>query len=138
MTFSYNVCGKPRLADEWLSRPIEFNLAHSAGVGLCAVAIGHRVGVDLEQIRPNPSCMEIAQRFFAPAEVAALSRLTGDDLIRAFYRCWTRKEAYLKATGLGLSLPLASFVVPVWDRTKMLLFSGTRISGNNRNGCYGI
>jgi 4'-phosphopantetheinyl transferase len=117
IVFTCNAHGKLRLGNDWTAAQLEFNLAHSDGVGLYAFAIGHQVGVDLERIRRNVSHLEIARNFFAPAEIEALSGLTGDDQVAAFYRCWTRKEAYAKAIGLGFSLPLDSFIVPVRPET---------------------
>ena len=102
--------GKPMLPPP---SPLHFNVSHSGSVGLVAVALGREVGVDVEQIRPLRSLRAIARRFFAPAEVAALERLAPSDFVAGFYRCWTRKEAYVKARGLGLSLPLEGFEVAV-------------------------
>jgi 4'-phosphopantetheinyl transferase len=88
---------------------VSFNVSHSGSLGLIAIAEGaHRIGVDVEQVRPGPDVRALAGRFFHPEEAAAV----GDDRA-AFFRCWTRKEAVVKALGLGLAHPLKSFVVDV-------------------------
>jgi Phosphopantetheinyl transferase len=101
--------GKPALENLGL----EFNLSHSGGCGLLAVTRGRRVGVDGERVRADFAGEDIARRFFAPAEVDALAASAPGEYVAAFFRCWTRKEAYVKARGDGLSLPLDRFVVPL-------------------------
>jgi 4'-phosphopantetheinyl transferase len=105
--------GKPFLEDGNGQRPLEFNLSHSGGLALLAVTRGRPVGVDIERIRPEADDERIAQRFFSPEEVAALAAVPSERRSEAFFACWTRKEAYLKARGVGLSLPLRSFAVSV-------------------------
>ncbi len=102
--------GKPHLADE---PALAFNLSHSGPLALLAVARARPIGVDVEQVRALPDAGLVAGRFFAPAEVQAWVRFSGAAQTRAFYACWTRKEAYLKALGSGLARPLDSFVVSV-------------------------
>jgi 4'-phosphopantetheinyl transferase len=80
-------------------------------MALIAVAIGREVGVDLEHIRPLSDAEAIARRFFSPAETAALLSVPEYARIRAFFNCWTRKEAYIKAIGDGLTFPLDQFEV---------------------------
>jgi 4'-phosphopantetheinyl transferase len=99
--------GKPALENPGL----EFNLSHSGGCGLIAITRGRRVGVDVEGIRTDFACEEIARRFFAPAEVEALAASAPHEYAAAFFRCWTRKEAYVKARGDGLTLALDRFEV---------------------------
>lgn len=111
VTFELGQHGKPRLTSDFAE--IHFNTAHSNELAVFAVAIGHELGVDLERVQPNIRCLEIARHFFAPEEQEVLENLAGEDRVRAFYRCWTRKEAYVKAIGAGLFLPLDSFVVSV-------------------------
>jgi len=108
--FSYNSHGKPSLvvAD---AEPLRFNLSHSQELALIAVTQNCNVGVDLEYIRSDFPCQEIAGRFFSPTEVAVLRSLPPHLQITAFFNCWTRKEAFIKATGKGLSLPLDKFDV---------------------------
>ena len=105
--FGYGDRGKPTLS-HCASAPF-FNLSHSGDFAALAVARCGDVGIDVEQIRPVGS--EIAQRFFTDGEKAILARLSGSEWRQAFYRCWTRKEAVLKANGKGLSGGLASFDV---------------------------
>jgi 4'-phosphopantetheinyl transferase len=105
--------GKPALADPGAAGRLEFNLTHSGGCALVAVVRGRRVGVDVEQIRTDLATMEVARRFFARGEVDALAAVVSDERTTAFYRCWTRKEAYVKARGDGLSLSLDRFEVPL-------------------------
>jgi 4'-phosphopantetheinyl transferase len=112
ISFDQNAFGKPRLTGTYYP-DLRFNLAHSSGLALYVIANGREVGVDLERMEPRFATMSLARSLFAPEEVAALSILSNEDFVAAFYRCWTRKEAYVKAKGLGLSLPLKSFVVSV-------------------------
>jgi 4'-phosphopantetheinyl transferase len=98
--------GKPELAQEF---SLTFNLSHSRSIGILAVAPGEPVGVDVEDVRPIEP--EVAARYFSAAELAALNQLRGDDWLTGFYRCWTRKEAILKAEGVGLYRALDSFDV---------------------------
>jgi medium-chain acyl-[acyl-carrier-protein] hydrolase len=121
LAFSYNPQGKPALAGP---SELAFNLAHSHGLALVAVTRRREVGVDLELIRPEFAGEQVAERFFSPVEVAALSTLEASRRQEAFFACWTRKEAYLKATGKGLSLALDSFDVSVVPGEAALL--GTR------------
>src|SRR6266571_3882547 len=110
--FAYNAFGKPDLDPEFASR-LKFNLSHSAGVALIAIATESNVGVDLEYIRAQSDYAEVARHFFSAAEVDQLSALPDHLYAEAFIGCWTKKEAYVKARGRGLALPLQSFTVPL-------------------------
>ena len=103
--------GKPAL----LAAPegLEFNLTHADWCAVVAVAQGRRVGVDVEGIRLGHSGMDVARRFFARAEVDTLLAVPPEERAATFVRCWTRKEAYVKARGDGLSLTLQHFEVPL-------------------------
>jgi 4'-phosphopantetheinyl transferase len=109
--FGYHPEGKPYLPQDWGAGGLRFNLAHSHGLGLYALARDREVGIDLERCSPKIDCEPIAGQFFSPREVRALQALPARERIKAFYACWTRKEAYLKARGEGLSLPLDGFDV---------------------------
>ncbi len=111
LRFRYNFYGKPSLAAEFDATSIKFNLSHSHGLAVFAVACGREIGVDLEMIRDNFATMEIAEQFFSAREVAALQTLSPELRTPAFFNCWTRKEAYIKARGEGLSFPLDCFDV---------------------------
>jgi medium-chain acyl-[acyl-carrier-protein] hydrolase len=107
----YNSHGKPAASGESDRGGVKFNVSHSGELLFLAIAQGREVGVDVERLRPLPDWRELAGRFFAPAEVAGLDRLPAPERERAFFQCWTRKEAYIKAHGLGLTLPLDQFAV---------------------------
>lgn len=111
LRFRTNEHGKPLLAGEAGSAGLEFNLSHSHEVALVAVAFHRRVGVDVERIRPELAGERIARRFFSPGETEALLSLPAPARAAAFFRCWTRKEAFLKARGEGLTLRLDQFDV---------------------------
>lgn len=111
LQFSTGTRGKPMLAHP--SGALQFNLAHSGRLALVAVARTRPVGVDIEAIRAETRIMPIAQRHFSPRETAALAELPEAARVEAFYRCWTRKEAFLKARGEGLLWPLDQFDVSV-------------------------
>ena len=105
--------GKPRLAPVHRSANVEFNLSHSGVLALYAFTSGRAVGVDVELIREVPDTDDLAERFFSPMEVASLRALPLDRRSLAFLACWTRKEAFIKALGLGLSCPLDAFDVTI-------------------------
>jgi len=111
LSFSAEMGVKPELASEFRSTGIHFNLSHSSGLALLAVSRGARVGVDLERLNPEFPIEEVAERFFSPAEVSVLKALPSDERLEAFFSCWTRKEAYIKAVGGGFSIPLDGFEV---------------------------
>jgi 4'-phosphopantetheinyl transferase len=111
LRFCHHPHGKPGLAGETGGERLCFNVSHSHGLALYAVTRGRAVGVDVERIRPDLSEEDIAERFFSPREVAALRALPTNMQPAAFFHCWTRKEAYIKATGKGLSIPLNEFDV---------------------------
>jgi len=108
--FKYGSKGKPTLAAPPL---IEFNVSHSGGLAVFAFTARCEIGVDVEQIRPLPDMRNIADRFFCPEEAAELTSLTANEHEHAFFLCWTRKEAYVKAIGDGLSAPLNDVRVTV-------------------------
>ena len=110
LSFSYSAYGKPALVCEG-HQAIGFNLSHSHGTALYVVTRYREIGVDLELIRDGLEVEQIAERFFSRAEISALCALPEQLRRRAFFLCWTRKEAYIKARGEGLSLPLDQFEV---------------------------
>jgi len=103
------VHGKPELAPG--AGALHFSVSHSDGLALCAVTRDRPVGVDLERLRSVPEADEIAQRFFSAREKADFRALRPGAKRKGFFRCWTRKEAYLKAIGVGLCFPLEDFDV---------------------------
>ena len=103
--FSQTSRGKPRLADS-VKTPLCFNVSHSHGMALFALTGRCEDGVDVERVRPFSDEMGLADRFFTPTESAALRALDSPRRLETFFRLWTRKEAYLKAHGLGLSFGL--------------------------------
>src|SRR5262249_7722277 len=107
----YELYGKPKLAGELANSDWRFNLAHSNGSALYALTRGREVGVDLEWMRPAIAREQIAERFFSPREKLALQALPPELQTKAFFTCWTGKEASLKATGRGIFLPLDRFAV---------------------------
>ena len=112
ISFVYNAFGKPDLSPEFANR-LKFNLSHSVGLALIAIAAASNVGVDLEYTRAQSDYVDIARHFFSAAEVDYLTRLPSQHCAETFFSCWTKKEAYLKACGEGLAIPLNSFSVPV-------------------------
>lgn len=119
LRFSYGAHGKPALdpasAPALAGAPLTFNVSHSGGLGLYALARGREVGVDVEHIRPRRSD-QVADRFFHARESARL-RAIADDAARraAFFAIWCCKEAFIKATGAGLSQSMSSFEFALGD-----------------------
>jgi 4'-phosphopantetheinyl transferase len=119
--FETSIHGKPALATEHSTAGIQFNLSHSHDLALYAVTRSRRVGIDLEYVRDIDADV-IAQHFFSREECANLRRIPADQQRDAFFRCWTRKEAYIKARGEGLTRPLQSFEVSILPETPQLLW----------------
>jgi len=111
LIFSYSAKGKPELGGVHQSRGLRFNVSHSGDMACVGVTLERRIGVDIEAIRYDVEIKAIAQRFFSVSEQRDLASLPVDDQHRGFFNCWARKEAYLKALGSGLSLPLSEFDV---------------------------
>ena len=110
--FEYGPHGKPALRQSSTQpQRIEFSVSHSADQALIAIAVERMIGVDIERMDPTVRILKLAQRFFSPREAAELANLPETDQLAGFYRGWTCKESYLKATGFGLSFPLNKFSV---------------------------
>lgn len=107
--FSYNSHGKPRLARS--DSGIRFNLSHTEEIMLVAFALDSEVGIDIESLMRDVDCMDVGQRWFSGLEGQALRALPEDARRDAFFRIWSRKEAYIKARGDGISHPLHRFSV---------------------------
>lgn len=111
LEFATAAHGKPLLAGDSAGAGLHFNLSHSDGWGLVGWTHGREIGVDVERWRPMRDEAALVRRFFSSVENAAYDALAPDLRTEAFFNCWTRKEAYIKAVGRGLGLPLDSFDV---------------------------
>lgn len=105
--FEYGYNGKPGLSGS----AVTFNMSHSGDMAVFAFTDGCEIGIDVEEIRPMEDMDQIAAHFFCPDEAAELQRMPANERERGFFLCWTRKEAYIKAIGDGLSVPLNDFRV---------------------------
>jgi len=120
LCFTYAHYGKPMLdaTDE-----LRFNVSHTDGMAVLAFVKGREIGVDVEKLREQRDARALAERFFSMKERQALEKLSDDEVDAAFFRCWTRKEAYIKAKGEGLSLPLHQFDVSIEASEGQLLLA---------------
>ena len=123
LRFHSNQYGKPCLAPEFSTHLLNFNLSHSASMALYAITRNVEIGIDVERVRSDFEYEEVAERFFSASDVAGLRLIPTEQRLEAFYNCWTRKEAYIKANGKGLSLPLDSFDVSFapWEPSILLI-----------------
>lgn len=126
LQFSYSPHGKPALSKEFGGDTLRFNLSHSHGLALYAITRGREIGVDVERIRTDFASEQIAELFFSPREVVALRALPTNVQVESFFNCWTRKEAYVKARGEGLRLPLDQFEVSLAPGEPAALLSTNR------------
>ena len=118
-TFIYNPYGKPALQDY----AVHFNVSHSHEMGLLIFDEAHEAGIDIEWMRRDFGGLKIAERFFSIDEVAELKSLPPEQQRQGFFNCWSRKEAYIKAIGKGLSAPLAKFSVSLSPGKEAVLLS---------------
>jgi 4'-phosphopantetheinyl transferase len=115
--------GKPVLTAAARIPSLRFNLSHSHEFALSAFCLEHEVGIDIEKIKPQVAFEGIESRYFSPQECAELEALPGDLRPEGFFLCWTRKEAYVKARGEGLQVPLESFSVSLTPGKPVVLRS---------------
>jgi 4'-phosphopantetheinyl transferase len=127
VVFVYGAKGKPDLAADQNPHRVKFNLTHSGDLALLAVTQNQELGVDVEFVKADFGGSEIAERFFSAREVAMLFAIDERERNAAFFACWTRKEAFIKAVGEGLSLPLDSFDVAFGPGVKPAL---THVEGS--------
>ncbi|MGB3203443.1 MAG: 4'-phosphopantetheinyl transferase superfamily protein [Crinalium sp.] len=127
VNFSYGSQGKPALAEDLAASSLQFNVSHSEDLALYAVTRDRAVGIDIEYIRPMADAEQLAERFFAAKEAEVLRSLPEHLKQQAFFNCWTRKEAYVKACGDGLSQPLNQFEVSLipGEPAKLLSIAGS-------------
>ena len=124
--FRYGHRGKPFLEPPLDAGGLQFNLSNSDELALVGFVIGPEIGVDIEYLKPMPDCEQISERFFSESERQVLRGIPGARKEEAFFNCWTRKEAYLKAVGEGLAAPLDSFDVTLapGEPPRMLTLEG--------------
>lgn len=120
LTFAVGPFGRPVIAGDDRAAAPTFSVSRSAHFALFAFAGDAPVGVDVERWRDDVDVDAIARRFLAPEEVARLDALGGEERRRAFFDCWTRKEAFVKARGTGLSTPLRAFAVSCTAQPRLL------------------
>ena len=125
--FSYGDKGKPGVAS---AANLQFNLTHSGDMAAGAFTTGCQLGIDAEHIRPVEEMQQIANHYFASEESAELMLLPENEREPAFFRCWTRKEAYIKAIGDGLSCALDSFQVTLLPNVppRLVHIGGDRVA----------
>jgi len=122
--FCYETYGKPALRVNDSRLPLRFNISHAGGLAVLAFGRGREIGIDLEPIPATFPGEEIAGRYFSPRELAELRALPPAERVEGFSLCWTRKEAYAKARGLGLQIKLDSFSVSLTPGQPETLHSG--------------
>jgi 4'-phosphopantetheinyl transferase len=109
--FKYLANGKPEVEANQNPGALQFNVSHSGELALIAFCAGRQIGIDIEKIRQDVDTASLAERFFSMRERESLKSLPEQLRVLGFFACWTRKEAFLKSTGEGLSFPLSDFSV---------------------------
>jgi 4'-phosphopantetheinyl transferase len=107
--FETNAYGRPHISQPQASRDLRFNLSNTSGLVVCAISVDCEIGIDVETIARTIDADELAPSVFAPAELADFRGLRTEDRLNRFFAYWTLKESYIKARGMGLSLPLDAF-----------------------------
>jgi 4'-phosphopantetheinyl transferase len=125
--------GKPAIAGEPARAGLEFNLSHSGSLGLVGWSWRGAIGVDIEFWRSTSDEAALVRRFFSASEIAAYEQLAPALRTQAFFNCWTRKEAYVKAVGRGLGLPLHSFDVSMGDAAEAHLVRASEVAADGRS-----
>ncbi len=124
LVLNYQSHGKPDLGPPWNAHGVKFNVSHSHGLAVYAFTRDNEIGVDVERVRPMPNAEELVKRFFSPEEIQQWQQMPAKRQLRAFFQGWTRKEAWLKAMGSGLSFPLDQFCVTLDGPAQVLSIRG--------------
>lgn len=132
LRFTYNKYGKPALRGTAAVTRLHFSLSHSGGLALYAFNWDRQIGLDIEFVKDDIGWEEIAEQFFSIREIAMLRALPIRKRAEGFFNCWTRKEAYVKAKGEGLSLPLADFDVSLAPGEPAILLSASNPEESSR------
>ncbi len=132
VTFAYESRGKPLLYGPAAMPPFHFNLSHSNGLALIAGTRQAALGIDVERVRSVPETDQIAAKFFSPREGAMLNAIPAEQKMEAFFHCWTRKEAYLKATGEGIAdaLPRIEVSLTPGQPARLLKINGDALAAS--------
>lgn len=120
--------GRPHLVGPTTLEGLSFNLAHTEGLIVLACTRGGVVGVDVEHVQPRRTGLDIAERFFSPAEVAELKSAPLSEQTERFFHYWTLKESYIKAIGTGLSTPLDQFGFELANPGRIRMFIDERLA----------
>jgi len=123
LNFLVSEYGRPGLVAQAQDQPIQFNISHSSSLALLAFSRRHRIGIDVERVRHDFEPLDISDKYFSLSERAVLRGLRSELRHEAFFRCWTRKEAFIKAVGEGLSHPLNRFDVSLDPRSEAALLA---------------
>jgi 4'-phosphopantetheinyl transferase len=132
VALAYEARGKPMLYGPAFMPPFHFNLSHSNGLALIAGTRQAALGVDVEHVRFVPEADQIAAKFFSPREGAMLNAIPAEQKMEAFFHCWTRKEAYLKATGEGIAeaLPRIEVSLKPGQPARLLKINGDALAAS--------
>ena len=131
--FRTNKYGKPELALDQSVTPLRFNLSHCDGLVLCGVTVGHDIGVDCENLNRKVDFGGLAERAFSERERRFLKSVSDKMVPETFFRFWTLKEAYIKARGLGMSLPLQMISFDIFDKQAAQISFGPEIQDTPSN-----
>jgi 4'-phosphopantetheinyl transferase len=135
--FNYGLHGKPALITEPGLNLIQFNVSHSEDLALYALTSSGAIGVDTERIRDQSHLDDISRDFFSASECGEYFKLPRRERTEAFFRCWTRKEAFIKAIGDGLSYPLGRFDVSIEPgRARLLRLNGEPVQASQWSMCH--
>src|SRR5215217_8074761 len=119
--FNYTSFGKPILASDADNANIRFNLSHSGEIVLYAISCNQELGIDVEQVRAHTDVMAIAKRFFTPGEIGRMEKGNEKNRTELFFRYWTRKEAFVKAVGKGVSFPMERLDVSLLNKFSSII-----------------
>lgn len=131
--FEANAYGRPEIVGNDSAPTLRFNLSHTRGAALCGVGFDCELGVDIEAVDRQSSCVELADRYFAPTEAADLMRLPTDRRRDGFFDYWTLKESYIKARGMGLAIPLDQFAFSLAPAAPIRLSCSAQLADDGRS-----
>lgn len=131
--FSTNQYGKPEINRDFLLTPLRFNLSHTDGLVMCGITLNNDLGVDVENLERTNATLNIAGHFFSEQEVQDLNNVPESQQKQRFFEYWTLKEAYIKARGMGLSLPLDQFGFSIHDGFPLAITFDSRMEDNPKH-----